>query len=98
MESIPDFHPLPGVLPVRHPRVGRAQLAAMCQACRDRSGPLVTLWGEDCRAEGAGFALHVVLQQDKELLVAELPLPSENPGYHDLSSIFPNAARLQRAT
>jgi len=98
MESIPDFHPLPGLLPVRIARVGQAQLAAMCQACRDRSGQLVTLWGEDCRAEGAGFALHVVLQQDKELLVAELPLPSENPGYHDLSSIFPNAARLQRAT
>ena len=79
MESIPDVHPLPGLLPVRIAGVGQAQLAAMCQACRDRSGQLVTLWGEDCRAEGAGFALYVVLQQDKELLVAELPLPSEAP-------------------
>lgn len=44
-----------------------------------------------------GYRLCVVLETSDRLLVAEVALPPEMPGYPDLSGIFPSAERLQRA-
>ena len=44
-----------------------------------------------------GYRLCVVLELSDQLLVAEVTLPPEQPSYPDLSDIFPNAARMQRA-
>ena len=93
-----DFHAMPGALPALRTEVTQRQLLALCEAVRDNGGRLVTLWGEDRRGEHAGFRLCVALQQAGSIAIAELSLPSESPVYADLSTIFPGAARLQRAT
>ena len=91
------FLPLPGALAATQVEVTQAQLVALCRWMRDKGGQLVTLWGEDTRREDEGFRLCVVLQSAEELVVAELLLRPEAPIYADLSEIFPNASRLQRA-
>ena len=91
------FRPLPGALSATRVEVTQAQLVALCRWVRDASGQLVTLWGEDARREDQGFRLCVVLQGAEELIVAELSLRSEAPICADLSEIFPNVSRLQRA-
>jgi Ni,Fe-hydrogenase III large subunit/Ni,Fe-hydrogenase III component G len=93
-----NFRPLPGVLPAARVEVRQTQLVALCQAVRDAGGRLVSLWGEDRRDEDGGFCLCVALQRAGDLTVAELGLRAESPVYADLSTIFPSAARLQRAT
>lgn len=93
-----EFRSLPGALPVCQLIASPRQIVALAQTCCEEGGQLVTLWGEDRRKEDAGWALCVVLQQSETLIVAELPLPADDPVYPDLSSIFPNASRLQRAT
>ena len=45
-----------------------------------------------------GYRLCVVLETSARLLLVELRLPAEAPGYPDLGDIFPSAQRLQRAT
>lgn len=91
------FRPLPGALPATQVMVTPAQLVALCRWMRDGGGQLVTLWGEDVRRERAGYRLCVVLHSADELIVAEVSLPVEAPVYADLSEMFPNASRLQRA-
>lgn len=93
-----NFHPLPGALSATRVEVTPTQLVALCQVVRDADGRLVTLWGEDTRREDDEYRLCVVLQSEDDLIVAEVPLPSDAPTYPDLSAIFPSAARLQRAT
>jgi Ni,Fe-hydrogenase III large subunit/Ni,Fe-hydrogenase III component G len=91
------FRPLPGALPAARVEVTQVQLVALCRSARESGGKLVTLWGEDVRPGNEGYRLCVVLQCADELVVAELSLSPDAPIYADLSVIFPNAARLQRA-
>ena len=91
------WNPLAGELPAVHAIVSATQLVLVCRRLREEGGRLVSLWGEDRRADGDGYLLCVVLQTSDRLLVMEQVLPSEQPIYPDLSSLFPSAARLQRA-
>ncbi|MDO8813364.1 MAG: NADH-quinone oxidoreductase subunit C [Gallionella sp.] len=45
-----------------------------------------------------GFALHVALVTEAGLICLNLPLSAEQPGYSDISRVFPAANRMQRAT
>ncbi len=74
------------------------ELPSICQQVRETGGRLVALWGSDARVSGGGFKLHVALFNEKGLLCLHLPLHSEQPVYPDISSIFPAANRMQRAT
>lgn len=60
-------------------------------------GWLAALWGQDCRAEGAGFRLHCVFGLEEGHVWLSLDLPAEQPVHPDLSGIFPAASRMQRA-
>ncbi len=74
------------------------ELHVICEQVRDAGGRLVALWGSDVRMSGRGFMLHVALFNEKGLLCLHVPLASEQPVYADISSIFPAANRMQRAT
>ncbi|MDI1253694.1 NADH-quinone oxidoreductase subunit C [Thermomonas sp.] len=86
-----------GELPARHCTLDDEHLITLCHTVRDDGGHMLSLWGEDRRAHEGGFALLVALQDDDGLLVAQLPLPADNPVHPDLSMIFPVADHLQRA-
>lgn len=86
-----------GELPARRCKLDSEHLVTLCQAVREDGGHMLSLWGEDMRARGGGFALLIVLQDDDGLLIAQLPLPADDPVHPDLSAIFPVADHLQRA-
>jgi Ni,Fe-hydrogenase III large subunit/Ni,Fe-hydrogenase III component G len=90
--------PLPGAIPARQATLEAAQLQPLCRKVADDGGRLLALWGSDARDSGSGFKLHVALFNEKGLLCLHLPLHSEQPVYPDISSIFPAANRMQRAT
>ncbi len=87
-----------GLVPVWHAQVDAASLLARCGETQAAGGRLVSLWGSDERALGAGFSLHVALATAQGLFCLHLALPAEAPSYPDLSSIFFSANRLQRAS
>jgi Ni,Fe-hydrogenase III component G len=95
---------LAGPLPVWRAGVAAEQLVPVCRRVHEDGGRLVSLWGEVRRdADGIdtaaiiGYRLCVVLETADRLLLVEVPLPVEMPGYPDLSVVFPSAARMQRA-
>ncbi|HSN17182.1 MAG TPA: NADH-quinone oxidoreductase subunit C [Gammaproteobacteria bacterium] len=88
---------LPGAAPVRIARVDAEQLRALCQEVMAEGGLLQAMWASDERDRDAGFLLRVALQDSEGLLIAELPMVTEETGYPDLTEIFPAASRMQRA-
>jgi Ni,Fe-hydrogenase III large subunit/Ni,Fe-hydrogenase III component G len=61
-------------------------------------GRLAALWGEDLRAQGAGYRLQCVFGLEEGHAWVSLELPADEPRYPDLAGIFPAANRMQRAT
>src|SRR5258706_5118571 len=74
------------------------ELLPLCERVRDGGGRLVALWASDWRdvAEQA-LVLSVALQDTSGLSVVEVALDGKDPSYPDLSGVFFNAGRLQRA-
>ena len=95
----PNLHlsKLPGAIPARSGEISTGDLQAICQRVQDGGGRLVALWGSDERAQGAGYALHLALVTEKGLICLGLRLSAAQPGYPDISGIFPAAERMQRA-
>ena len=91
------FTELPGVINTRHASVDAAHWLTQCRQVRDDGGRLIALWGSDERAQAAGFAVHCALATHDGLLWLTLPLDAQHPSYPDISSVFPVAARMQRA-
>ena len=87
----------PGAAPARTARVNAEQLRALCYEIMTAGGLLQALWASDERDRSAGFLLRVALQDDEGLLIAELPIETEDTGYPNLAEIFPAADRMQRA-
>ena len=100
---MPITHPnlhltgIPGAIPARSGAVESADLRDICLIVQQGGGRLVALWGSDERAQGAGYDLHLALVTEKGLICLRLPLFAAQPGYPDISSIFPAAERMQRA-
>jgi len=95
----PNLHltKLPGAIPAWSGEIRHGDLQAICQRVRDGGGRLVALWGSDEREAGNGYALHIALVIEKGLINLSLRLPVAQPGYPDISGIFPAAERMQRA-
>jgi Ni,Fe-hydrogenase III large subunit/Ni,Fe-hydrogenase III component G len=87
---------LPSVIPARRAAATGAQLIVTCRGMREQGGELVALWLTDERDREAGFCLHVVLRDAEGLTLLTHTIP-EGGQYPDLSTIFPAAARMQRA-
>jgi Ni,Fe-hydrogenase III large subunit/Ni,Fe-hydrogenase III component G len=92
-----DYELLPGAMPAWQRQASADELIAFSHAVRHGGGRLVSLWGSDERDLGAGFALHAAFAIPDGLALLHVPLTAESPTYPDLSAMFPNANRLQRA-
>lgn len=91
---------LPAPLPVWHARtdaLGWAHVArALADAGSQRPPRLVSMWGADRHADGAGQVACAAYALAEGLLWLELPLHGEPPSFPDLAHHFPAAARMQR--
>jgi len=88
--------PLPTPLPMRHGVVDREGWLAVAHDVLDSGGRLVSLWGSQ-RPSGAVACAAYAFSVEGALAWIELPLAA-GEGYPDLASLFPAAARMQRAT
>ena len=96
----PNLHltQLAGAIPAWSGNIKPGDLQPICRNVHDGGGRLVALWGSDDREQGNGYALHIALVNEAGLICLSVPLPAGQPGYPDVSSIFPVANRMQRAT
>ena len=98
-----DLRQLPAPLPAWHARVDREAWSATAHAVAREGGRLVAMWGVDLRAHGGGQAACAALALADGLVWMELPLDDAACAaagkalFPDLSSVFPCAARMQRA-
>jgi Ni,Fe-hydrogenase III large subunit/Ni,Fe-hydrogenase III component G len=88
---------VPSTVPAWRATIAPPALVSTCVAVQQGGGRLAALWGADDRDRGAGFALHVLFVVEHALLWLDVPLPADNPGFTDLSGVFPCADRMQRA-
>jgi len=95
----PDLHliKLAGAIPAWSGQIKPDDLQPICQKVQEGGGRLVALWGSDERESGKGYAVHIALVTERGLVCLNVPLPAEQPGYPDVSGIFPVANRMQRA-
>ncbi len=95
----PNLHltQLAGPIPSWLGKIEPGDLLPICNNVHDGGGRLVALWGSDDRAQGNGYVLHIALVNEAGLICLSVPLPAGQPGYPDVSSIFPVANRMQRA-
>ncbi|MGB9094230.1 MAG: NADH-quinone oxidoreductase subunit C [Gallionella sp.] len=95
----PNLHltKIPGAIPARSGQVSPGDLQDICRVVQNGGGRLVALWGSDERIQNAGYALHLALVTEKGLICLSVPLSAAQPGYPDISAIFPAAERMQRA-
>ena len=73
-------------------------LRSFAAAAHLAGGRIAAIWGSDERQRGGGFRLHCVFGIASGHAWLSLDLPADAPSYPDLSSIFPAANRMQRAT
>jgi Ni,Fe-hydrogenase III large subunit/Ni,Fe-hydrogenase III component G len=92
-----EAQPLPGALSAYHASVAPEALRGACQAAREENGRLVALWGSDETTRAGGYALHLALALPRRLLWLTVPLPAARPEVPDISDIYPQADRMQRA-
>jgi len=105
--TMPITHPnlhltkLPGAIPAWSGEIMPGDLQPVCQLVQDGGGRLVALWGSDARGDvrerGNGYTLHLALVNEAGLICLSVPLSAGQPGYPDVSGIFPAANRMQRA-
>ncbi|MBE0613856.1 MAG: NADH-quinone oxidoreductase subunit C [Burkholderiales bacterium] len=97
-DSLPvELSELPGAVPAWQAQAGTADLQNICQAVKNQGGRLIALWGTDEQDRGEGYTLHLSLAKAEGLLWLRCALPVDQPKYPDLSPIFYNAHRMQRA-
>ena len=90
--------PQPGCAFIWRGETDAGGLTALALAVKEEGGRLVSLWGSDDRHLGRGFSLHVAFVTSAGLVWVSLPLAADQPVYPDLAHLFPQAARMQRAT
>ncbi len=92
-----------GYLNPKGPHIGFGEIEArrlttLAQGVKDQGGQLIALWGSDDRHLGGGFAINAVFVTADGLAWLRASLPADAPIYPDLSAVFPQADRMQRAT
>jgi Ni,Fe-hydrogenase III large subunit/Ni,Fe-hydrogenase III component G len=89
--------PIEGAVPAWRAEVDATRWLATCEAVAASGGRLAALWAGDARERGSGYVVSVLLVAHEGLLWLALRVPEHAPSYPDLSSLFPAAARMQRA-
>jgi len=88
---------LPGAIPAQRVPVSSGQFLAACRLAWERGGRLAALWASDERERARGFLVRVALVDEDGFTVLELTLPDADARFPDLTPIFPEASRMQRA-
>lgn len=79
-------------------RVDRDQWLRVARELREADTRFLTLWGADDRDEEGCFRIYAAWLLQQGLLVLEHVIgDAANPGYPDISHLFPAALRMQRA-
>jgi Ni,Fe-hydrogenase III large subunit/Ni,Fe-hydrogenase III component G len=92
-----DLQSLAAPVPVWRGEVDAAGWSSAAHAVAESGGRLVALWGSDRRRGIQGnFVLSAAYALPAGLVWLDLPM-SNAAGYPDISSVFPCAARMQRA-
>jgi Ni,Fe-hydrogenase III large subunit/Ni,Fe-hydrogenase III component G len=89
---------LPAGVPAQRAQVSSGQLLTACRLAWENDARLVALWASDERDRHRGFCVRVVVEDADGLTLLEHTLLNEDSRYPDLTSIFPAADRMQRAT
>jgi len=89
--------PLPGAMPAWRATVAADQWRETARRVRERGGRLVALWASDETARTGGYAAHAALAVRDGLLWLTLPIVHDPAEFPDISAIFPDADRMQRA-
>jgi len=97
LARLPGSAPLAGATQAWHATIARDDLEAQCRNAHGLGARLAALWARRDAAANGGVVLHVLLAFDAGLAWLEVPLPSAEPAYPDLSPIFAPAVRMQRA-
>ena len=85
-------------LPAFRVQVPSGQLVPACKLASDAGAMLVALWASDERDRDGGALVRVLLRDAAGLAVLETRLPDlPDARYGDVSTVFPAAARMQRA-
>ncbi|HEX7441305.1 MAG TPA: NADH-quinone oxidoreductase subunit C [Caldimonas sp.] len=93
-----ELERLPTVLPIWRGSVDTDAWLIAARAVAGADGRLVALWGADRDwREPGGFAVCAAYALADGLVWLDLPLAGQAPTYPDLSTLFPCAARMQRA-
>ena len=85
------------VVPVHCQRVSPAEWSGRVAALAAADARLLTLWGSDERDRGASELLRAAFLEGGGIVVLELALATDAPGYPRIDAHFPSAARMQRA-
>ncbi len=86
-----------GAVPVCLVRTSPDPLQMLCRSVEEEGGVLQALWVSDHRKSGGGFLLRVALQDEAGIVIVEVALPAQAPGYPSIAGIFPAACRMERA-
>ena len=90
--------PLPAGVPAQRTPVSSGQLLTASRLAWENGGRLIALWGSDERDRHRGFCIRAALEDADGITVLEHTLPDDGALFPDLTSIFPAANRMQRAT
>lgn len=93
-----SFSKLPSPLPICRDSVNASQWREIAVAVQESGGRLVSLWGSDRRETDGHFVICAAYASRTGLFWIELPLEPDTPAYAEISSHFPAANRMQRAT
>jgi Ni,Fe-hydrogenase III large subunit/Ni,Fe-hydrogenase III component G len=88
---------LPGAVPAQRVPVSSGQFLAACRLAWEQGGRLTALWASDERDRARGYVVRAALQGGDGFTVLELTLPDADARFPDLTPIFPEANRMQRA-
>ena len=91
------FEAMNGALPVWRGMVTAWTWGTAAERIKIAGGRLLSLWGEDRRLWAGHFVMSAVFQLQEGFVWLYLPLSTGLNGYPDLSGLFPEAVRMQRA-
>jgi len=92
------FDRLPGPMPVFRARLTRKSWKSAASLVRSLGGRLVSQWGSDRRPVDGQFAVHAAYATGSGLAWLTLELSDSLRVYPGIDDVFPQAARMQRAT
>ncbi len=97
LRVLTDFKRWATPLPVWSGRLHAADWPLTARHIRTQGGRLLAFWGEDRRAEESAYLVHAAFLIATGIVRTEMVVDPATAVYPSLTSIFPNALRMERA-